>query len=464
MPGTQTVEIDTLIENRRLSGLQYAVIIWMCVFMVLEGYDMQVIGFAAPAILREWHVSKAAFGPVISANVVGYMLGSMLLGTIGDGLGRKRVIIGGALIFALFTLAAAFSSSLDELLALRALAGIGLGGAVPTGIALVAEYTPHKMRATMIALMYVGYTLGASMGGFAAALTIPVYGWPAVFVIGGVAPLPLCLLLLYALPESIRFLALKGGKGAQVAAIANRLRPDMEFSGTTRFVATERRRSGSPVAGLFHDGRAVVTLLLWFSFVASLAGHYFLTGWLPTVLSDSGLTISQANIAGGLFNVGGAVGSLAVGLLLDRAGIKVVVLAFLLATPVVISLGIISGPSLMLLMLVVTVAGGLVLGGQIGLNALSGIVYPTAMRSTGSGWAFGVGRIGSISGPIIGGILITMGLSRPSLFLWASVPLFLCALAMLAMTLRMKGGRAHEVGGSTADDESMVEEARQPAQ
>ena len=246
MPGTQTVEIDALIENRRLSGLQYAVIIWMCVFMVLEGYDMQVIGFAAPAILREWHVSKAAFGPVISANVVGYMLGSMLLGTIGDELGRKRVIIGGALIFALFTLAAAFSSSLDELLALRALAGIGLGGAVPTGIALVAEYTPHKMRATMIALMYVGYTLGASMGGFAAALTIPVYGWPAVFVIGGVAPLPLCLLLLYALPESIRFLALKGDKGAQVAAIANRLRPDMEFSGTTRFVATDAAGASLP--------------------------------------------------------------------------------------------------------------------------------------------------------------------------------------------------------------------------
>jgi MFS transporter, AAHS family, 4-hydroxybenzoate transporter len=441
----QTVDVATLIEDQKLGWLQYTIIFWLCVFMLLEGYDMQVIGFAAPAIIHGWHITKASFGPVISANVVGYIIGSLMLGTVGDRFGRKKVLICGTLVFGLFTVAAAFSTSLGQLLSLRVLAGIGLGGAVPTGIALAAEYTPHRMRATIIGLMFVGYTIGASLGGFIGALVIPAYGWPSVFLIGGLATFPLCLILAFVLPESIRFLALTERSPELIAALARKLRPGQDFPAGTQYVVTEAKRLGLPVINLFRDGRAIMTTLLWVAYIASLAGHYFLTGWLPTVLSDAGLTIKQANVAGGLLQLGGGVGSILVGVLLDRAGIKVVVLSFLLAIPFVASLGIITGPG-PLLYAVVTIAGCCVLGGQIGLNALSGISYPTSIRATGSGWALGVGRIGSIIGPIVGGVLITMGLSRSTLFMWSATPFLLSAVAMLILMMHLKGGRTHAMG------------------
>jgi len=445
------LDVDTLIEGQPLGRLQYVIVFWLCAFMLIEGYNMQVVAFTAPAIIREWHQTKASFGPVISATVIGYMMGSMLLGTMGDRLGRKRVIIGGALTFGLFTGVAAFAESLTQLLSLRVLAGIGLGGAVSTGIALAAEFTPHRMRATVIGLMYVGYTVGASMGGFLSAVLIPAYGWRSVFVVGGLLPFPLCLVLATVLPESIRFLALKGASPERLGAIARRLRPEQNFSGVTRYTAAESRHGNSPVAGLFQDGRALFTVLLWFAFIASLAGHYFLTGWLPTVLSDAGFSISQANIALALLQVGGAIGSVLVGLMLDRFGVRIVVLAFFLATPAVISLGMISHP-VSLLFVMVAVAGGGVLGGQTALNAVSGIVYPTEMRGTGAGWALGIGRIGSMAGPIVGGILITKGFSRLSLFSWSSLPLFFAGLAMLVLSLRLRGGRLSELQASRLED------------
>lgn len=432
MAQERTLDVAQLIEGRMPGAAQIGVALLLCTLMLLEGYDMQTLSFAAPAILREWGVSRAEFGVVLTAHLFGYLVGAVFLSFYGDRLGRKNIILAGATIFSLFTLGAGFAGSQIELFLWRFGAGIGLGGAIPTGIALAAEYMPHKVRATMIGLMFVAYNLGAASGGFIASWSIGEFGWHSVFFIGGAAAVPVILVLALWLPESIRFLLVSGRDQARVAAIAQKLRPMDDFSGVTRFTINEEMRTNSATS-LLSEGRATVTILLWAAFILSFTGHYFITGWMPTVLSDNGFTISEANAAMGWFQMGGAIGSLIVAVALDWLGIRVVGWTFMFSVPVVIALGLES--DYLVLQANMLVAGIGVLGGQIGLNALCGTIYPTYMRAMGAGWALGIGRIGATSGPIIGGYLLAMGLQRPILLFLTAVPLFFCALSLFALAV-----------------------------
>jgi len=445
----RTLDVAGLIEGK-LGRAQITIALWLCTLMVLEGYDMQALSFATPAILREWQVSRADFGWVLSAHLMGYLFGALTLSFLGDRVGRKNIIVAGAVIFGACTFAAGFAASPVELGLWRLGAGFGLGGSIPTGIALAAEYMPARVRATTIGLMFVGYNVGAAVGGFIAAWTIADYGWPSVFYIGGLAAIPMFIGLAVAIPESVRFLIVKGAPLPEIAAIIRRIRPAQDFSNVTRYTVGEESRKNSP-ASLFADGRAAVTILLWLSFIASFTGHYFITGWMPTVLSDDGLSIAQANSAMGFFQLGGAFGSFLIAFLLDRIGIRVVAFTFLVATPVVAVLGMQMGYTLLLVNMLVAGIG--VLGGQIGLNALAGTIYPTYMRATGAGWGLGVGRIGSIAGPIIGGFLLSMGLTRPTLLLLTAIPLFFCGLALFALNAarRAQGERAGGMALAKAD-------------
>lgn len=432
MAQERTLDVAELIEGRKLGSAQVWVALLLCTLMAIEGYDMQTLSFAAPSILREWGVSRAEFGVVLTAHLFGYLVGAVFLSFYGDRLGRRNIIIAGAVIFSVFTFGAGFAGSQIELFLWRFGAGIGLGGAIPTGIALAAEYMPHRIRATTIGLMFVAYNLGAASGGFIASWSIEEFGWPSVFFIGGAAAIPMFVALALWLPESIRFLVVRGRDHASVAAIARKLRPAEDFSNVTRFVINEESRTNS-LNSLFTEGRALVTALLWTAFILSFTGHYFITGWMPTVLSDNGFTIAEANASMGMFQMGGAIGSFLIAVLLDRVGIKIVGWTFLFAVPVVVALGLEADYTL--LQANMLIAGIGVLGGQIGLNALCGTIYPTYMRAMGAGWALGVGRIGAVSGPIIGGYLLAIGLERPILLFLTAVPLFFCALSLFALAI-----------------------------
>ena len=432
MAQERTLDVADLIEGKKLGSAQISVALLLCTLMVLEGYDMQALSFAAPAILRQWQVSRADFGFVLSAHLFGYFFGALLMSFFGDRIGRKNIIVAGAVIFGAFTFGAGFATSPQELWMWRFAAGFGLGGAIPTGIALAAEYMPKRMRATAIGCMFVGYNIGAGLGGFISALTIQDFGWPSVFFIGGLAAVPMFLALAVALPESVRFLVVRGGETAKIAAIARKLRPEEDFSSVTRYVISEEKRTNSP-ASLFTDGRSAMTLLLWLAFIMSFLGHYVITAWMPTVLADDGYSIPEANAAMGFFQFGGAVGSFLIAFLLDRVGIRIITITFLIAVPVVAALGLHTDYTILIVNMIV---GGIaVLGGQIGLNALSGTIYPTFMRATGAGWGLGVGRVGSIIGPIVAGVLIGAGVARPTLLYLTAIPFFFCALALFALAI-----------------------------
>jgi len=420
-----TIDVAELIENSRLGWFHMAVLLNTCMVMFIEGYDMQVTSYAAPAIIKAWHLTNAYFGPVFGFGLFGYLLGGTTLGHLGDRFGRKNVIIGGSLLFGIFTFAAAYATSLTGLLVLRFLAGVGIGASIPAAIALTVEYAPANLKARIISLLFLGYTLGGTLGGFVAARLIPAFGWPAVFKIGGIAPILLAILVAFTLPESVRFLALRKDRPDQVRSILRRLTHDLTLDESSDFVVTEERHHGLPVKHLFTNGRATITVLLWIAFASSLLGHYFLTSWLPTILAGAAVPLTYAIVSGALLQGGGGIGGLLICWLSDKKSMLFIAIAFCLASPLIILIPRVRGSSLLVLAFLV---GFFLVGGQIGLNSIAGTIYPTDIRATGAGWALGIGRIGSILGPVLGGVLISAHLPLRLLFIYTALVVLVCAV------------------------------------
>jgi MFS transporter, AAHS family, 4-hydroxybenzoate transporter len=445
MPVQQIVHVGDVIEAQKSSWFQRSLIFWIAITMMIEGNDNQVVGFAAPVMINALQIDRASFGSVFGIGLFGYMLGALGLSAVGDRVGRRPLVIVGALLFGGFTVATAYVSTLSSILPLRFCAGIGLGCAIPNSIALMAEYAPKATRATRISLMFVAYTIGSALGGLAAAWLLPKYGWTSVFQVGGWTGIGLAAILYFTLPESVRFLAMTQSRVAELAGTLKRLDPHLHFGPDTQFIADELKQPGAPVKHLFLEGRAAKTGLLWTAFITAQMTLIFMTSWLPTVIHQDGISLADAEITVALLQTGGAVGSVAFGRLLDKLGVNAVAAGFLVAVPFVAGIGSAAGSAPMLMALA-TMSGFCVAGGQAGINALSGTIYPTYMRSTGSGWAFGVGRTGSILGPVIGGLLLGLGLPTPQLFLFVAAPA-LCAAGALFLLGRVAGRFPQDSGG-----------------
>ena len=320
------------------SRLHLKVGILCALAVMMDGFDAQAMGFVAPALLAEWHITRVALSPILSSGVVGMLTGALLFGPIGDRLGRKRVLVLCTLWFAFGSLLTARTHTVESMLWLRFVTGFGLGGAMPNATALTAEYMPRRLRATGVMLMFCGFSMGAAIGGFVAAGISNRYGWPAVFIVGGLLPCIVCLFLL-GLPESTPFL--------------------------------QERKTGFPVMRLFTDGRARTTLLLWVIFFMSLLDLYFLNSWLPTVIHDAGVALEQAIVITATFQVGGAAAAIVVGRLVDRQmSYGVLTWVYLGAAVCVFLIGLVNGTAA-IETAAVFAAGFFVIGGQSCSNSLA---------------------------------------------------------------------------------------------
>jgi AAHS family 4-hydroxybenzoate transporter-like MFS transporter len=425
-------DVAAFIDEQPIGRFQIRLLLTCAAVLFLDGFDTQAIGYVAPALAHDWSLARGALGPVFSAGLLGNMIGALLFGPVADRIGRKRIIVLSTAAFGLGTLATVFAQDITSLLVIRFLTGLGLGGALPNVIALTSEFSPHRRRATMVMAMFVGFSVGSALSGLIAAALIPTFGWRSVFLIGGIAPLLLVPFLAARLPESVRFLALSGQADARVAELLTRVAPSVRFPSGMRFGVREAKLVGLPIAHLFSEGRALATLVLWAVFFTSLLDLYLLLNWLPTVLNDLGASVSVAAAVGAMLQVGGIVGTLTLGQFIDRFSFRALALAFLFAAVAIATVGF-SGQSIAFAMFAISCAGFFLVGGHIAAIALAATYYPTMARSTGVGWAIGIGRVGSIVGPLIGGIMLARGVDAQSLFTAAAVPALVASAAALVL-------------------------------
>lgn len=434
------IDIAEVIDRCPLSSLQILVLFLAGLTIVLDGLDIQAVAFAAPAIAADLGLQRASLGPIFSAGLLGMALGSMLMGPVADRYGRRFSVLLSVSLFGGFTFATAFASSSAELLVFRFLTGLGLGGALPSLVVLVGEYSPKRIRAICAGAVLAGVPIGGLLGGLLATWVIPRFGWPSVFLIGGGLPVLMLPLLWLKLPESIRFLVGRGASGAaRVCSTMRRIDPDGDYGSGAVFVETHPPAPavprGVPIGKLFGDGMARDTLLLWAAFFTNLMGIYFLVSWIPTLLVDAGYSIAKATSASVALNFGGVLGLVGLGWIVNRFGVPVryVIAAALLIGSVHVAVVGLLAAKLTLLLAAVFVAGMFVMGTQGQLFNLGSSLYPTEVRATGLGWAVGIGRIGSVLGPLLGGALILIGLGIPIYFGFFGALLLMGAVAVLCM-------------------------------
>jgi len=330
--------------------------------------------------------------------------------------------------------ACAFCDSFAWLVVLRLLTGVGLGGAVPNAVALGAEYARRGSKATIIGALFVGYALGGASPGWIAGWLLPILGWPSVLLVGGVPALLAVCLIATSLPESIGFLAADGRRRGELFRMLDRYHPGHGVPPDANIIAPESVRHGLPLRLLFTDGRALTTLLLWFSFVTTIAGLFFTITWTPTLVASMGLTGSHAAMILAVFLTSGALGCLLVTRVIDKVGVAGLIVCQLLAAAIVFTMGQVGTSSELLLALIAAFGGVFASGSQAGLNSIAGTYYPAAIRASGVGWALGIGRGGAIIAPILGGALLAAGTKPPSMF---AISALLTAVSAMSMILLM---------------------------
>jgi AAHS family 4-hydroxybenzoate transporter-like MFS transporter len=426
------INVADVIDRSGLRPLQVLVLLLCGLCMIMDGFDVQAMGYVAPALIKGWQIDKAALGPIFGAGLFGIMVGSLGLSIVADKIGRRPVLIGAMIFLALGMLATAYASTITHLLVLRFITGLAMGAIIPNAMSLAGEFSPVKYRVTLMMIVSSGFIIGGAVGGFMSAALIPAFGWQSVFYAGAIAPVVVALVMIVAMPESLQFLVVHGRRLDKVRNWLNRIDPGAGTGADIEFVMPAPGRRGMPIANLFRDGMATGTILLWIINFMNLLCAYFLANWLPVVMNGAGHSASQAVIAGTMLWVGGIIGNLVLGWLVDRRGFgPVLSVTFLVAAISIAAIGQVAG-SLTTAFLVIGLAGFCVLGAQSGLNALGPTYYPVSVRSTGTGWASGIGRFGSIFGPVVGGELMRLNWSTTELFQAAAAPAAIAVLAMLA--------------------------------
>lgn len=425
--------IETVLENQPLGALQMRVVAICTLIQMCDGYDVGSIGWAVPKLTHAWHLAPSVFALAFLFSNVGIMVGALGSGPIGDRFGRKPLLLASITIFGLASLASAFATSLEMLAAARFFTGLGIAGGFTGTTALTGDYTPQRLRATMIMVTFTGAPLGGFVGGqVVAALLRHGFDWPIIFIIGGVFPLALVAVMALFLPESPRFLAASQNLAPRQRALLARLGVAPAEAGSHPVdIARE-----NPVKMLFGEGYALQTVLLWIIFFCSLINLYLFVFWLPEILHLTGLTPAQAVFATSLHALGAIAAVLYLGFLIDRfrperalalhfaAGIIFIALIALAAMPYVV------------LLTVVFLSGMTIIGSQTGANATAGALYPARMRTSGIGWALGIGRLGGIAAAPLGGFLLARGLPPRHVFLSACFFAVVAAVATAMLALR----------------------------
>jgi AAHS family 4-hydroxybenzoate transporter-like MFS transporter len=438
MSGELKSPVEEALEHQPFGALQLRVVLLCAFVQAFDGFDLGTIGMAAPSLIKTWGVLPKDFTIAFVMSSVGILIGALASGPLGDRFGRKPLLIISTAFIGIFSVASAFTWSVPTITAMRFMTGIGIGGAMPATVALTADYSPISRRGTLLMLMFCGNTIGGFLGGQLVAQILPIFGWQSIFLAGGIPPLALLLVLFIWLPESPRFLIAHRPDTMATQHILRQVGVSAQAA-ATRLVDVAK---GNPVQQLFTGGLALTTALVWVVFFANLLNMYLFSYWMPTVLNLSGLTPAVAVFYASMFQLGGILSCLILGPAIDRYGApRVLACSFASGVIFILAVGLYNLPA-PFIGIPIFGAGAAMIGSQLGANAMVAALYPARIRSTGIGWALGIGRFGGIAGPAIGGTLLGFGLPPKQIFLCACVPALIAATCTFMLT--MKAARDRE--------------------
>lgn len=426
------VDIKQWIDGRPVSRYQWMILFLCFLIVTFDGLDAAIMGFIAPAVIQDWNISRTAFGPIMAAAMVGLAVGALVSGPYSDRFGRRRVLLWSVAAFGIFSAVSAFASTPVELAAFRFLTGLGLGAAMPNSTTLLSEYIPQRLRGILITLMFMGFGLGSASGGFISAWMVPQFGWHAVLLLGGILPILLLPVLYFLLPESVDLMINRGFARPRILSVLRRM--GASFPDNVEFATTAPvgKQTANKVRRLFEPHYRARTISLWCTYFMGLVVIYLLTGWMPTLIKDAGVSLERAAIVTAMFQFGGLVGIVLVGAAMDRFSPKAVIaLAYISGALCIFALGFVELGTTALGALVFA-AGFCINGAQTGLNAFAPGQYPTDFRATGVSWMLGIGRTGGILASMSGGALLSLGLPLHVIFAVLGIPAVLAAIAIMA--------------------------------
>lgn len=438
------IDVHELSDKARFNRFHAGVLLWCALIIICDGYDLAVAGIALPSIMKDMGVTAQNAGFMVSSALFGMMFGAIFLGTIADRIGRRKAIVICIALFSVFTAAAGFTHDPYTFSAMRFLAGLGIGGVMPNVVAQMTEYSPKKIRATMVTLMFSGYAVGGMLAALLGKGLLETYGWSSVFLAAGL-PVLLIPVILKMLPESMPFL-IRENRLDELKQIVARMEPSYRPDAGDRFaLPAQDRAEGAPIGKLFQDGRGFSTAMFWIAFFMCLFMVYALSSWLTKLMASAGYSLGSALTFVLVLNFGAVIGAVGGGWLADRFNIKYVLMGMYALAAVSITLLGFKVPT-ELLFLLVGLAGASTIGTQIVTYAYAGQFYPMAIRSTGIGWASGVGRSGAILAPIAIGTLVGMALPLEHNFMAIAIP---AAIAVIAVSL-IRHGRSASVQAAPA--------------
>jgi MFS transporter, AAHS family, 4-hydroxybenzoate transporter len=424
------VAAKAVLENQRLGAFQLRVAVLCALVQMCDGYDLNSVAWAVPSLIHEWHLPPSTFAMAFLWSSIGIMVGALSAGPIGDRFGRRPLLLGSLTLFGIASLLSAVVGTLSVLSLLRFFTGVGIGGGFSGAAALSGDYAPHRLRATMIMATFTGAPIGGFLGGQIVALLLAQWGWRMIFVLGGIFPLALVPVLVLWLPESPRFLATKKKLSPSTATLLQRLNIASVQSDAIE-VAWE-----NPISMLFGQGYALQTVLLWIIFFCSLLNLFLFAYWMPTVLNLIGVSPAQAVSMASLRELGAIFAVLYLGLAIDRIGPERALAIHYAAGAVFIAMIALFALPYFVLCVVIFLAGMTIIGSQNGVNGACGKLYPARMRTSGIGWALGIGRLGGLVAPILGGYLLAIGLPPTRMFLVAGLFALIAAAATSLLVFR----------------------------
>ena len=424
-------QTETRLENQKLGPLQLKVAFLCMLAQTFDGFDISSISMAVPALIRAWHLPGPAFANTFVMSSVGIMIGALASGPIGDRVGRKPVLIVSLVLLALSSLGCTQAASVPELVWLRLVTGFGIGALMPASVALASDYLPDRLRAVAIMVVFTGAPLGGFLGKVIVAQLLPTYGWPIIFWIGGLLPLALIPVLLFWCPESPRVLLARGQLTDRAARLLRQLGIDLSTPRDEVDVI-----EGNPVAGLFRDGVAGTKVVIWILYFSNLLSMYMISYWMPTVLSLSGLTPADAVFVSSMQDAGPLLSIFLIVPLATKFGPpNVLCVTLFLGMLCIAIMGLGNLPYYLLLPVIFLIGAGTV-GSMTGINGMTAALYPARVRNTGMGWALGIGRLGGIAGPWLGGVLLGMGLPPRQIFLATCITAATATVTMVALGIR----------------------------